>query len=194
MPDLSSTYEILTGPAKIYFAAIGETFPDIDDSAVTGFTSLGETDGGVSITFEQTTEEVRVDQRTGPVKVTRSEEGIVITTNLVVASLENLATLMQTSVTEVSAGSGVPGTKTIGMYRGGDVTERAFTISGESAYGAYPSQYELPRGYISGNMEMAHTKDGVTVLPVEIHVLEDLSASSTDERFGRLVHQTAAAT
>jgi len=194
MPDMSSTYEILTGPAKIYFADVGSLFPDIDDATVSGFTSLGETEGGVNITFEQTVDEFRVDQRTGPIKATRSEEGIVVSTNLVVATLENLAILMQTSVDEQAAGAGTAGTKAIGMYRGGNVTERACVIRGESAYCDYPSQYELPRGYISGNMELAHTKDGMTVLPVEIHILEDLDAASEAERFGRLIHQTADAT
>ena len=194
MPEMTSTYEILTGPAKIYYAETGTAMPAVDQDPGVDWTSLGETDGGVRIAFNQTVQEHRVDQRTGPVKAVRSEEEIVITTNLVVATLENLSPLLENEVDETAAGPSTAGYKELGLYRGVYVQELAFVIRGKSAYGDYSAQYELPRGYIAGNMEMAYTRDDKTVYPVEIHILEDLSASDESQRFGVYKMMTAEAT
>lgn len=195
MATFSSPYEILVGPVWVYYAPTGEAFPSVDTDPVSGnWLALGETDEGVTVQFGQSIEEHRSQDRTGVLKASRSEESPVVTASLLVATLENMAPLFGTTVDEVAAGAGTPGTKTLPLYRGVDVTEYAFLLRGKSAYGDYPAQYELPRAYVGGEPEFVHNKEGHVAIEIEIHVMEDMNAATEDERHGRLVMQHEPAT
>ncbi len=186
--------EILTGVGRLYIAAVGATYPAVNvtpNAAV--WTDLGETLDGVTVTPDQTINEFTTDQRTGGVKATRSEESLMIETKLAQNTLENLASVLGVTVTDTPPGSGTIGTRKIGLTRGFTVDEFALLFRGTSPYGAWNAQYEVPRGYFGGSQAMEHTKDGQTSIPVEFHALEDLSASTDGEKFGRLIEQDAAA-
>lgn len=181
-----TAYEILTGVGKLYVAPAGTAKPSLDtDPAAAGWTEVGETVDGVTITLAQEIEEFRTDQRTGPVKATRTEENLTIETRLAQATLENLAqTLGGLTVTTVPAGTGTMGYKWHGLYRGQDVQEFAILFRGNSPYGDFPAQFYVPRGYFAGETGLEYKKDGQVVIPVEFHALEDLNAASEAERFG----------
>ena len=194
MGDLSSGYEILVGACEIYYADVGTPFPELDAAPGVDWTSLGESDeDGVTVNHTQSTTKHRIGNRTGAVKASREEEDLTISANLAVMTLENMAVPLEAAVTETEAGSSQIGLKSIPMHRGLVVQEHAFLLRGKSAYGDYPSQYQVPRAFIDGDMEVVHNKSDKAVLPIEISALEDLSASAGEE-FGTLVMQTDEAT
>lgn len=185
---------VLMGVGKLYVAPVGTAFPEVNAAPGGSWTNLGYTVDGVTITKGQSIEEVSSDQETGPVKARRTEETLVVETKLLEATLENLGKLLALTVTDTAPGAGSIGTRKVGLYQGGLVTEYAFLFRGDSPYGAsYPAQYEVPRGYFTGDIGIEHTKDGAVVFPCEFHALVDPDAASEDEKFGRLVAQDAAA-
>lgn len=186
-------YEILTGVGDLYVAPVGTAFPLLSAVPAVEWVHLGLTQDGVAVSSDQDIEEIRVDQETGPVKATRTEENLTITTRLAEMTLENLAKVMGNTVTDTPAGVGVIGTREVGLYRGQVVKNYAFLFRGISAYGDFPAQYEVPVGYFAGPTETEYTKDGNAQIGVEFHALVDPSAADDTEKFGRLIMQDAAA-
>ena len=188
-------YEILTGVGTLYKAPVGTAFPALTANPVAQWINLGATDGGVKVTPEQTTKVIRDDQHTGPRKAVRSEESLMVETNLRNSTLENMAILMGNSVTDTAAAAGTIGTREVALHRGATVTEYALLFRGayQSAYGDFPAQYELPRGFFDGPMGHEWKKDDAVLLPVKFTALEDEDAAAEANRFGRLIMQDAAA-
>jgi len=193
MPN-AQPYGILVGPGKLYVAAVGTAFPDVDADPGVEWTDLGDTDGGVTVTLEQTIDQHRTDQSTGPKKATRSEENLYIETNLAEATLENLAYALTESVVDTPPGTGQIGTRELQLYRGKAVNEYAFLFRAYSPYGNYPGQYQLPRGYFDGEIGLAYVKDTKVLIPVRFVALEDPNAATEAERFGSVIVQDAEAT
>ena len=188
---------VLVGPGTLYVADFSSslTFPDVDeDPSSAAWTELGEIDGGVTVTSSQTVDLHRVDSETGPVKATRSEEDLVVTASLAEATLENLHEVYNSNaITDTAAGAGTPGTRSMGLYRGIDVEERALLFRTEqSPYGDYASQFQVPRGVFMGEVGMAWTKDEKTMIPVEFTALVDTNQTA-NEKFGKVVMQDSAA-
>jgi len=190
-----NSYELLTGVGALYVAPVGEVFPALEVTPAGNWVALGNTIDGVTINIEQENEEITVDQETGPVKAIRTTEGVTVSTNLAVSTLENLAQVLSQTITTVAPGSGTIGTKSIGLYRGTTVVEKAFLFRGNSPYGAaFTGQYQLTRGYFAGETETEFVKDGVAQIPIEFRVLVDLAAGSDALKFGKLIVKHAAAT
>lgn len=112
-------YEVVAGPAKVYLAPVGTSFPsisDIESCFDPAWIVLGKTDGGVKVSHAQTIVPLRVDQVTAPVKAIRSEEDLMVEFSIVELTVENYATVMN----QLAAGSTVDGSsKVINLYRGG---------------------------------------------------------------------------
>lgn len=191
---MTTAYEILTGPGRIYVAAVGTTMPVVNVTPNASWTDLGETDGGVKVTTSQKLEFFRTDQRTGPAKAIRSEEDVIVETKLAQATLENLAKFLGKTLTDTAAGSGTIGTRDVTLYRGADVSEYAVCIRGNGPYGSgYSAQFQLPRAVFDGNPEHEMTRTGRVLYGMKLQALEDLNASSAGDRFGKLITQDAAA-
>ena len=195
---LTNAYEILSGVGTIYIAPEDEAAPNLDDTPSGNWSELGETDGGVTVTKADEYEKQFTDQRTGPVKVLRTEESLVIETNLAQATLENLAQVLGgATVTDIAADADDVGYREMGMYMGLDVNAYALLFRGESQspyVASYPAQLWIPRGYFGGEVEMEYVKDNKVLIPVMFEALEDLGASSEAERFGKYQAQDAEAT
>lgn len=186
-------YEILTGVGDLYIAPLGTTMPAVDAVPGAAFRHLGYTQDGVTVKKTNKIEPLKVDQETGPVKATRTEEVMTIETSLAEMTEENLADYTGNNVTMTPPASGVAGIKTIGLYSGADVKESCFLFRGKSAYGDYPSQFWIPRGYIDGDAELKFTKNGNPAIKIAITALVDPDAVSDAEKFGKLVMQNAEA-
>lgn len=188
-------YSILVGAGTLYIGAANLAAPaTVATVPGAGWTSLGETDGGLKITKTQNIESFTTDQRTGKVKAVRTEEGVTLETNLIEATLENLANVINGTVTDTAPGVGTIGTRSLKMHAGATVTEYALLFRGKSAYGNFPAQYYAPRAYADDDVEMEFTKDGMTLIPAKFEVLEDLNASTEADRFGVFTQQDAVAT
>ncbi|MDF1778735.1 MAG: hypothetical protein P1V13_22155 [Rhizobiaceae bacterium] len=199
---MTAPYEIVAAPFTLWLAPVGEAFPAIDATPAGNWGMVGTsgdenyTEDGVTVAHAQTIEKTRAAGTTGPRKAFRTEEDLMIRLTLMDMTLEHYKTAMNgNAVTTTAAGSGTAGTKKLGMRQGLNVTRLALLVRGDtSSYGdGYKSQYEVPICYQSASPEPVFRKGQPAALALEFTALEDSSASSEDERFGRLIiqHQTA---
>lgn len=188
----SAPYSLLVGVGTLYVAPAGEAKPtDVTTDPSGNWESAGLTDGGVKIRKTQTIETFGGDQRTGKLKAVRTEEGVEVETNLQDATLENLANVINSTVTDTAAGAGTIGTRSLKPYAGADVTLFALLFRGTSAYGNYPAEYYVPYGFFDDDVEMAFEKDGKTLIPMKFMALEDPNAATEADRFGIFTEQDA---
>lgn len=104
-----TAYNVLQGIGEMYIGAFGATEPldtavsSAPDDAV--WTSVGGTDGGVTVTVNQSFQPLTVDQRMMPVGQRLTERSVTVSTNLKEATLENLKTAINGG-TITTGGSG----------------------------------------------------------------------------------------
>jgi hypothetical protein len=185
-------FALLTGVGNLYRADVNTAPPDLGDAPSGSWRSLGETQDGVDVEPGQKIELVRTDQRTGAVKAVRSEESLKLKTKLAEHTLENYADALGGTVTDTAPGSGTIGTRSVNMHRGATVTEFAFLFEGYSPYLDGPAYYYVPRGYFDLD-SIKYDKAKNAPIPITFEALEDLEASTEEERFGYLIAKDAAA-
>lgn len=195
----SAPFEILAAPYTMWLAPVGTAFPNVDETPSGPWAKVGTSgdrnyaEEGVKVQHSQGTSLFRSVGSTGPRKIWRTEEDLKISLLLADVSLEQYAMVLnhQTVATD-PAGVGTPGTKTIGLSRGQQTTPMALLLRGASPYGDnYTMQYEVPLAVQTGSPEAAFTKSGAAALAIEFTAIEDTAASTENERFGRIVAQTA---
>jgi hypothetical protein len=192
--------QILTGVGYLYLADVGTSFPEVNAEPGASWTSLGETQDGVTVTLTETLEQIRVDQKTGAVKVVRTEESVQIETNLALVTMANMEQMLGNSITETEPDTGVIGEEEIQLHRGFTVAEYALLFRGtfspedDDDGGPYPAQFQVPRAHLSGDLALAFQKGSNVQIPFTAEALEDLDAATAADAFGKLVVQTAAAT
>jgi len=194
-------FEIVAQPFSLYVAAVGTAFPAIDEDPGAGWTLVGTsgdlnyTEDGVTVSHAQTVELWRALGSTGPRKAFRTEEEQHVSLMLADISLEQYKIAMNfNEVTTTPPGVGTAGYKSLGLSRGLEVAQRALLVrgTGASAYGSgWNAQYEIPRAVDVAEPEVVFVKGEPAGLALEFATLEDLDASSADERFGRLIMQNA---
>lgn len=201
-------YEVIAAaPITLFEAATGTAFPTLDDAAVdfaADWTKVGSSgdlnydDGsGVSIEHPQNINPWRSMGDSGSRKVFRQDEDLKVKVKVVDLTLEQYARAINgNSVTTVPAGVGTVGYKKIGLSRGLFVATKALLIRLlVSPYGEeWIGQYEFPRAAQSGSPSVVFKKADPAGLELEWMSLVDPTASSEDERFGRLLWQDADAT
>lgn len=179
---------VLVGTGRLYIAPTGTAYPDVNADPTSPWEDMGETDGGVQVNGDQTIDLHRVDNESGPVKATRSEETLLIVANLAELTLENMAHAFNSN--SVTTDAGPPATKTIGLYRGlGTIGERALLFRATGPYDGQDMQFEVPRAIYQGNIGLSFVKDSKTMIQTEFAALVDTTASSDVEKFGRVVAQ-----
>ncbi len=202
MPN-TAPLEIIAAPFDVYRAVVGTAFPLVSASPAVAWTKIGSSGSlnyddseGVSIAHEQEFNEFRALGDAGVRKMFRTKEALRIKLKLYDITLEQYkAALNDNTITSTSASTGVPGQKKIGLSRGFTVATMALLIRGNvSPYGTSSSwnmQYEVPIAVQIGSPEIIYKKSDPVGLALEWMALVDSTASSVDERFGRLVEQTA---
>ena len=189
----TAPYEIMTGVGGLFVAVVGTPFPAIDAVPGAPWRDLGYTQDGVKLTFDQEIDQIFVDQENLPVKEGRTSEKITVETALAEATLENFADLLGQTVTEVAAGAGTIGTKEVLLTHGTSIKTFSLLFRGSSAYGDWPAQFEIPRGYFSGSIEMEDTKDGNRQYKVTFEATLNKDGATDADKYGRLIMQSAAA-
>lgn len=186
------SFSILTGVGKLYIADADTAPPTLGSAPSGSWRDLGDTQDGLELDPSQKIELTRTDQRTGPVKAVRSEEDLKFKTKLAENTLENLGDALGNTVTDTAPGAGTIGTRKLPMYRGAVVQEHAFLFLGYSPYLDGPAYYYVPRGYFDlDGIKFDKAKNAP--IPLTFIALEDLGASSEEERFGYLIAKDAAA-
>ena len=195
-------FEIIAQPFTVWIAPVGESFPGVSDPPVGNWAKIGTsgdlnyTEDGVTVSHPETVEIFRALGSGGPRKAFRTEEELRIAFTVADLSLEQYKhALNQNTVTAVAPGAN-PGYKKIGLSRGLAVAQRALLVRGQSSpYGDdWDMQYEVPIVVELGEPELVFVKGEPAGLALEFLALEDPSAASTDERFGRLLAQDSDAT
>lgn len=154
-----SASNLIQGPAVIYGAAFGAAEPATIDAAFSAaWTDLGGTKEGVTLNIEQTFADLTVDQIVDVVARRRTGRTMSIATSLAEPTLENIARAISNTA---------PVTNVLELDDG----LAAFS----PAYGAYAFDGIAPGGFrrrvilrktlATGNLAMAYTKDGQTVVP-----------------------------
>lgn len=184
---------LLTGVGRLYIAPVGTTFPLLTATPASPWHDLGDTQDGVDVEHSDKIDKITTDQRTGNVKATRTFEDVIIKTKLAEATLENLADALGVTLTDTAPGVGTIGTRAVNLHRGAAVAEYAVLFRGYSPYYAGPAQYECPRMNFGKVDSIKFDKGKNAPIPVTFEALENLSASTEGERFGRLIAQDAAA-
>lgn len=198
----SKPYEVISQPYTLYLAPVGTAFPAVDANPPGPWVKVGTsgdlnyTEDGVTVQHSQSVELWRALGSTGPRKAFRTEEEQRISLVLADLTLEQYAlALNHNTVTTTPPASGVAGTKKIGLSRGLDMPQRALLVRGPAAspYGEnWNAQYEVPIAVQVGEQELTFQKGTPAGIALEWVALEDPSAASAVERFGRLVVQNAA--
>ena len=179
-------YEVIAGPADVFFAPTGSTFPATTEQPGTAWKKVGYTDGGVKVASPQTVVALRADQVTGPIKAVRSEEDLQITFGIASVTLANYALALNQAIAGPTDGSG---DKSVKLYRGGSQVETlALLVRNDhlSPYGDFPLQFEVPVCYQSGNPEVDFVKDNKSVLACQFDVIVDPNRDNDGESFGRV--------
>lgn len=194
-------FEIVVSPYELWLAPVGTSFPDPATTPPSPWVKIGTngnrnyTEDGVMVTHSQTLEEARVAGATGPIKATRTAEGLKIGMKLLDLTLEQYAhALNEASVTTTAAGSGTSGTKSVNLHQGSTVATNAMLVRGASPYDdSEHMQYQVPRVYQSGSPALQFSKKGAgTDIALEFTALEDPNAGTDAARFGQLVAANAA--
>lgn len=187
-------FEIIAAPAKIWVAAVGTTFPVIDVEPNQDWTLLGKagdkniSEEGVTISHPQSVEVFRALGSTGPRKVMRTEEDLMISFSLVDLTLEMYRRMLNDNgVTQIEAASGVAGSRKLSMQRGRIVKQFAILARGPSPYGEdWNLQYKVPIVVNIGEPEIVFQKGEPAGLLFELQAIEH----ETDG-FGEIEAQTA---
>jgi len=188
----TTPYDIIAGPADVWLSAdLTASFPAVN-AAEGAFDSewvkLGMTDGGVKVKHTQSIDLIRADQRTGPVKAIRSEEGLEIAFNIEELTLEHWAyALNGNAITTAST----PNRSTLKMYQGLDVTQFMVLVRGPSPYMNAFLQYNVPVVVQTDEPEAEYKRDGQAVLAFKFVALEDPNAATSADRFGSIIAQTS---
>lgn len=181
----TAPFQILAGPADVWLAPYGEAFPAIDVAPAGNFVSLGRTEGGITVTHNESIELLRVDQDTGPVKAIRTEESLVIEFSLAEITLERYALVFNNQT--VTDDAGPPTIRHFPDRAGFDVDRRVLLVRGPSPYVDGNLQYEVPWVVQTGSPTISFVRDDKSVLEVEFTAIEDPAAATEGERFGRIV-------
>lgn len=193
-------YEVIAAPFEAWVAPVGEPFPLIDEAPSANWSLIGTsgdrstTEDGVFVSHSQTTEIVRGLGATGPIKVFRTEEDLIIRLTVMDITLEQYThALNANTVTETAAGTGTAGFKTMSMHRGSSVSQNALLVRGKvSPYGdGWNTQYEVPVVFQTGTPELVFQKGTPAGLALEFTAIEDPNVSAPADRFGQIVEQNA---
>lgn len=186
----TSPFEIIAGPADVYIGPVAEPFPKVDADPAGNWVSLGETEGGVKVTHNQSIQMLYTDQNTGPRKAIRDQEGLTIEFDLAELTLETYATaLNDATVTPASGDSNSGTTRSMSMYQHVDVAEFTLLVRGPSPYMDAFMDYRVPVVIQMGEPTLSFVKNDKAVFAVKWMALVDPNAAAVEDRFGALVAQ-----
>src|SRR3990167_5628479 len=108
-------FEIVVASGNVWVAPVGTAFPAIGDAPGVDWTILGKSgdknisEDGVSISHPQSVEVFRASGSTGPRKIVRTEEDLMVSFTLLDLTLEMYRRMLNDNATsQVTASPGVP--------------------------------------------------------------------------------------
>lgn len=180
-------FEIMAAPYDIYLAPEGTSKPDVDTDPTGPWVLLGRRgadnydEAGVVVTHEQSINQHRGLRGTGPVKVWRTSENLMIGLTLDDMRPEALKVAVNgNDVTDAGASSTLP------LHQGSEVA--TYALLARSTIGPngddLASQYYVPKCYQSASPAVTHAKGKAAGIPLVFTAIENLEAETEEERFG----------
>lgn len=190
-------FEIIAAPATIWVAPVGTAFPAIDEAPSVSWVKLGKagdkniSEDGVTISHPQSVEVFRASGSTGPRKIVRTEEDLLISFTLLDLTLEMYRRLLNdNAITQIAAAAGVAGSKKLSMQRGRLLSQFALIAEGPSPYGEnWTMRFKVPIVVNVGEPEVTFQKGEPAGLLFDLQAIEH----ETDG-FGEIEAQDASRT
>lgn len=173
-------FEIIAAPATIWVAPVGTAFPVIDVVPNQDWTRLGKagdkniSEDGVTISHPQSVEVFRALGSTGPRKIVRTEEDLMISFTLLDLTMEMYRRLLNGNpITQIAAAAGVGGSKKLSMLQGRLVNQFALIAEGPSSYGEnWNLRYKVPIVVNIGEPEIVFQKGEPAGLLFDLQAIE----------------------
>jgi hypothetical protein len=191
--------DILLTPADIWYAPVGEAAPA--DSVARGadwggdWESLGYTLAPLTLSYEQETAEVMVEQLTAPVKRKKTSETLTLETTLAEFTGTNLEMVFGGTATDTPAGAGQPAKTELVM--GGDTALPVYAWGFEGTYEdangvEFPVRVIVYRGrpILGGELQFAKAEPSGLPLRIEAEANTALAAGA---QLMKIIKITAAA-
>lgn len=169
------TSNIVVGVAATNTMKVG-AYQALEAAAV----DVGLTDGGVEINKSEEQKEIYCDQELGPVAAPTIKENVTVKCNIAEASLANLAMAYGYPTTAVSGSTFNLGGKASDLY---DYKTIYINVKGP---GPGTRKITIHKAKIKGDSSQKYSKDGVTMIPIEIVALCD-TTKSDGEKFMSIV-------
>ena len=170
----TSPFEIVIGHPQVYLAPSATAYPDVDSAPAAAWVLLGggkdkQSEDGVTITHAQDLAVFRPGGKTLPTKRSRVSEDITIAVTIMDLTLE--AYVFAINEATIATGTS-PAIKSSSLVQGIDVATFAMLVRGDSAYGAFASQYQFPAVQQTGSPEVTYQKGEFAGLGLEFMVLD----------------------
>lgn len=189
-------FELLAAPFDVFLAPAATPKPAIDvDPTGAGFDLLGTRgadeydEAGVTATHEQTVNLYRGLRGTGPIKAFRTSEGLMLGFTLNDLTLESYGKVLNDAAVDDTGNA-----RAVTLHQGAIV--ETFALLAKAQDGPYgdglPIQYYIPKVFQSASPAVVHAKGKPAGLILVFTALEDLDATSEEERFGVLEAQDTA--
>jgi len=172
-----SASAVKIGPASLYVAALGATYPEVTAAPSSGdWTDLGYSEEGFVFEIENTVEELRVAQSVDPIDIKVSDRSVRITGELSQSSLANLDYVLGGEGAVVSAASVSTFTPTANNATDHltkfAILLRASAGSTTAATEGKNRDYRVPVAVFAGAQSITYAKaPAKATLMVEIHAL-----------------------
>ncbi len=194
---MAAPLEIIAGPLTLWYGPVGEAVPATDVTPAGNWTQIGASgasnymEDGVVVAPSQTIEPWRPLGESGPVKLYRTEEDLIVRVTIADLTLEMVAIAFAANTVTIDAGP--PAIRTLGMYRTpGEVNQIALLVRGASPYAAAVNMnWQIPVCSYVGSFEMNFQKSPPAGVLMEFQAIVDPTAATADVKFGTLVAQTA---
>jgi hypothetical protein len=200
---MAEPFELIASPFEVWLAPVGTTFPDVDADPAGPWALLGVNgaydidSGGITVTHAQEVNIYRGLKGTGPLKAFRTSEDLKLAFTLHDLSLEEYAKIINKAPADVDTSGTTAGgatTRSLNLHQGPNIQNFALLARGASPYDDdnFAMQYQVPKVYQSGSPAPVFQKGIPAGLALEFTALEDLNATTEEERFGTLVAQDTA--
>lgn len=158
---------LILGPGTLYIGTFGATEP-LDSAvnttpAVSAWTDLGATDGGVKLTIDQKFTELTVDQIVDSLGRRLTQREIMVDTNLAEPTLANLQTAMNGGTS--ATGSGFASLDPLNVTSATQPTYIAVLLDGYAPAG-FRRRIIIRKALNTSSIQSAYAKDKETYIPV----------------------------
>lgn len=196
-----STSDIIVGPARVFYAPVGEALPDETTVAYGGdwagnWVEIALTKTPFTMNRDVSTFEVMIEQSTLPVKRVITEEKVAFETTLAEFTGDNIQLGMSGTVTTTAAGASQVGFEELKAGGLASLDERTWAIEGEykdASNVSFPIRLQVLRATSVLNGELTFGKADSAGIPLRIDSLGDLT-QVVGEQLVIIQKVTAAAT